>query len=286
MHRFVIVLPFIAQLAGCTVGGVLPSGGSGSSGPFDRPTRPGDLVLRVSVEGGFAPAAARLTELPTFSLLGDGRVIRPGPQIAIYPSPLLPNLQQSTLTMRQVDDLLAEAAAAGVFGPDADYPVGGVMDASTTVFTSNVNGHHRISAYALGEAGDEGLTDETRTARSKLRGFLSALPDAGPTTSYTAAEVRLLVHRHDPARDDATTGGLRRGTIDWPLPNVSLARAGHGAQPLPDWRCFTVTGEDAGTFLVAARGANALTLWREAGEAYMLLVRPLLPDETGCPAGA
>jgi hypothetical protein len=274
MYRLAAVIPLVALLAGCTVAG---------GERYDRPTAPDDLVLRVEIVGGLVAPSARLTELPMFSLYGDGRVIRPGPQIAIYPAPLLPNLQQFTMSPAEVESLLARAEAAGLLGPDADYPVAGIADAGTTVFTTNVNGHHRITAYALMEGGTEHADPSIQPARAKLLAFLSDLPEAR-STAYSPSQVRLLVGRHDPATDDYATGGIPRGTMDWPVRSVDLATAGTPAPGPVGWRCFTVAGDDASAFLDAARRANALTLWRQDGVLYTLVARPLLPDESGCPA--
>ena len=57
---------------------------------------PDDLVLRIDVSGGFLAPGVALTHLPMFSLYGDGRVIREGPQIEIYPQPALPAITVGT----------------------------------------------------------------------------------------------------------------------------------------------------------------------------------------------
>jgi hypothetical protein len=285
MHRSA-VLPLVLLLAACTgAAGTVPSPTAQPSPTprYDRPTGPNELVLRVSVEGGFVAPSAQLTQIPMFSLFGDGRVIRPGPQIMIYPGPLRPNLQSMTLSPDEVDALLARAEAAGLFGPDADLRAGGIMDAGTTVFTSHVNGTHRISAYALTESGpDAASADPDGVARAKLSAFLTALPE-GPTTAYTPTSLRLLVAPHVGGTDDETANGLTRGTKPWPVSAVSL-RAAVGQPPVAEpWRCIALDGSDAAAFWAAAGSANALTLWTERGRSYELTLRPLLPDESGCP---
>jgi hypothetical protein len=290
MHRSA-VLPLALLLAACTsAAGTVPSPTTqpsptpaATSPRYDRPTGPNDLVLRVSVGGGFVAPVAHLTQIPMFSLFGDGRVIRPGPQIMIYPGPLRPNLQSMTLSPDAIDALLARAEAAGLFGPDADLRAGGIMDAGTTVFTSHVNGTHTISAYALTEgAPDAASADPERAARAKLSAFLTTLPD-GPTTAYTPTSLRLLVAPHVAGTDDQTANGLTRGTKPWPVSSISL-RAAVGQPPVADpWRCITLDGADAAAFWAAAGSANALTLWTEQSRSYEVALRPLLPDESGCP---
>jgi hypothetical protein len=57
--------------------------GTSSPSSIAYATGPNDLVLRWGYEGGFTPPEFQLTILPSFSLYGDGTVVRPGPQIEI-----------------------------------------------------------------------------------------------------------------------------------------------------------------------------------------------------------
>src|SRR5262245_18411153 len=62
-----------------------------ATGMIEHPTGTDELVLRVEVTGRCVPPQVTLSELPQFSLYGDGRVITTGPVIQIYPAPALPN---------------------------------------------------------------------------------------------------------------------------------------------------------------------------------------------------
>jgi hypothetical protein len=45
-----------------------------------------------------------------------------------------------------------------------------------------------------------------------------------------------------------------------------------------------VKGHDLETMLDAAEEANEFTPWLSDGQRYALILRPLLPNERGCPA--
>src|SRR4051794_32118420 len=47
------------------------------SGAIEHPTGPTDIVLRVNTGGGFVPLEFNLKALPSYTLYGDGTVIRP-----------------------------------------------------------------------------------------------------------------------------------------------------------------------------------------------------------------
>ncbi len=68
--------------------------------------------------------------------------------------------------------------------------------------------------------------------------------------------------------------------VRWPLATpldrlVSTTTAG-------GLRCGVVTGDDLRALLPKLETANTLTPWVDGGGRSSLLVRPLLPDETGC----
>jgi hypothetical protein len=43
-----------------------------------------------------------------------------------------------------------------------------------------------------------------------------------------------------------------------------------------------IEGEDVATITPLLQAANSVSTFRTEGELYRLIVRPLLPDETGC----
>ncbi len=259
--------------------------GGGGGGGIAHPTGAGDLILRVDTGGGFVPQEYLLKDLPEWSLMGDGRVITQGPQIEIYPGPALPNLLQQQLNEDAVQEILRAAEDAGLFGPDADYGYPCVMDAGTTTFTLNERGRtHVISAYALGlDAGE--CPDVDTEARDRLARFSNRLFDlaswlpagsVGEEEPFAFDELRIHVQAYA-GRDDE----LEQTPQEWPL-GTPLAGFGDIGGPVPDTRCGTVSGTDLETLMPLLRSANELTPWTSGGDRYRLILRPLLPDESGC----
>ena len=299
----VLVLIVVALVAvACTGAGATGPAASpspeasapGTGGEISYPTGANDLVLRFRYVGGFAPPSAHLMDLPVVSIHGDGTVIVPGPQIMIYPGPALPNLQRASITPAGMQVLLAAARDAGLLGPDANYDLGGIMDASTAEFTLNAEGRvHTVSAYALMEGGGRepempGTNDpaaaDARARLSLFRGQLGSLEalldtEIGPWTPFESDSVQLLVTAGAP--DDGQ--GLVQEPIAWPL-DADLATFGDALPMLMEGqRCGVVAGTEVETLWPFLGEANALTPWTEGDAAFGIAVRPLLPSETGCP---
>jgi len=265
------------------------SGGGGGADAIVSPTGAGDLVLRISYEGGLVSTDYVLTALPTFSLLGDGEAVAPGAQTMIYPGPALPPMVSTQLTGGGMQALLQDAIDAGL-DHDASYTdlgVMGIADASTTVFTLTTGGRtHVTKAYALGELGPkkpDGMSAEEFAARTALLDFVSVttnLKDGLPAGSvdaegtYVPDELRLFVsdYRRDSQLDEPAQ--------TWPL-DTPLADFGEPAT-LPATRCGTVSGADLDAVLPLAQEANQLTPWKSDGATYAIAFRPLLPDESAC----
>jgi hypothetical protein len=275
-------------LAACSVAGSSPTSSSPPPAGITYPTGASDLVLRLRYVGGFVAPAAHLVDLPVISVYGDGTVIVPGPQVAIFPGPALPNLQRATISPAGMQRLLEAASDAGLLGTDAHYDLGGIMDASSAEFVVNADGRiHTISAYALMEGGDvpQGSDAVVAEARAKLARFQAQLGNlegllAGEISAWSAYQpesVQLLVSAGAP-----DSQGLTQQAIAWPL-STPLATFG---EALPDLfqgqRCGVVTGEDVATLMPLLQAANTLSPWIDDDLAYGLTVRPLLPGETGC----
>jgi hypothetical protein len=61
--------------------------------------------------------------------------------------------------------------------------------------------------------------------------------------------------------------------MPWPVTTLPLASIGE---------CTAVTGDVASQVTHTMSNANQLTYFTDAGKTYQVLVRPLVPDETGC----
>jgi hypothetical protein len=263
--------------------------GAPSAGPSpdssSAPATPGAddaLVLRVSSAGGFVPPSALVGRLPETSVYADGRVIFNGPVPAVYPGPALPNLQWGTLSPAALQQLLDKAVAAGV-KPGTDFGQPGVADAPTTEVTVvTAAGEQTVGAMALREArpDDPQLTKAQQLARKKLRTFIDDLGDL--TTELTTEEPQqyrpeIIAAVVQPYAEPEDQPG-RPLTAEWPGP----ALPGEPLNENLQLTCVTATGEQRDAVLAAARDATANTPWVWANNSWSVLLRPLLPDETGC----
>lgn len=288
--RTAIIALLVVLLPACGAGS--ENGGStdsdSKSDVVGHPDEPDELILRVTVGGGFIPAEFNLTELPAFSMYGDGRIITPGPQIAIYPAPALPNLQQRQITEDGIQMILAEALEAGLEGPDRTLTNDRIADAPTTVFTVVTDaGTHTTSAYALGTGtGPQEGPENDREVRDRLRQFQQMITsleqslsagEIGGEQPFEPKRLRLFVREGTP---EPSEPGIEQSELEWPLEG-DLAQFGE-PQASVDYRCGVVGGEGVQRLLDVARRANQLTPWVSEGTSYGVLFRPLLPDEKGC----
>lgn len=286
MRKTLLVLMVLALGPAACARATGSTGGVSGDGPqtIEHPMGATDLVVRVETSGGFLAPEATLTELPTFSLFGDGTVITQGAQIEIYPGPALPALVSTRVSEDGVQAILRAADRAGLLGADATYGLGCVADAGTTTFTVNAGGStHTVSAYALGL--DEGsCSGEDADPRRALATFAARLGDlrswlpagsVGEDTPYRFSELRIYIR---PYEGDPS---LTEPAIDWPLPS-DLGRLGAAADQVPETRCVVLGGDELTTLLPDLRRANQLTPWRSGRSRYSLLLRPLLPDEHSC----
>jgi hypothetical protein len=277
-----------------------PAGSPAASPPpIAHPTGAGELVLRIDISGGLIPADFLLTELPGFSLYGDGRLVFLGPQIEIYPPPALPNLRTLRLTERGIQQVLEEARQAGLLAGSRTYSESPARDAPTTTFTVNV-AHTSIvvTAYALGIGNDPAWTDGERTARAQLFAFaqrmaglpqsLSADAIAEPESAYQIDRLQVVAEPTSMVSSAATPASastpIPQPPMDWPL-TTPLGASGspyQGPGATTNTRCTEIDGAEADTLVEALRAANALKPWQSDGETYRVLVRPLLPDERAC----
>jgi hypothetical protein len=261
--------------AGCGKGGVA------GDGAFEHPSKKADVVLRLSTGGGFVPVSYALTQIPEFTLYGDGTVIVTGPVIAIYPGPALPNLQTTTVSEETIQAILSAAQEAGLFDPTFDYGRPGITDMGTTTITVNVDGKtYQSSIYALGAGAPGGdLTMEQQQARaavSQLAGQLMDLTTFQKDLEWTPYGYTALSVYSSPAGDHGDAG-VQPNTLAWPLSD--LATAGEAVQP-DGFRKLVVSGADLAALKPVLREATQITIWTYGDRDYSLSFRPLLPDET------
>jgi hypothetical protein len=278
-------------LSGCARGATDSTQPAGSGPLSSGPTSSGagaaaPPVLQVRQSGGFVPASTQVTRIPTVSVYDDGRVITQGPQILIYPPPALPNLQVQQISPTAVDALVDKAVAAGVkSGADLGRPP--VADVPTTRFTAVTDaGPQTVDVVGLAEvtAGQPGLTDAQRAARTKLATLLRQLTTDLSTTvgsavpaavSYVPAALAVVVRPYTASADAATSAGP---AVAWPGPALPGEPLGDGVE----LGCVAVTGAQVAPLMAAAAKANGTTAWSSGSKQWSVTFRPLLPDENSC----
>lgn len=255
---------------------LLTACGGGEGGDGARDTDPDRPILQVRSEGGFAPAEVVYGRGPTYTLLGDGRLIYEGPVIAIYPGPLLPNYQVVTLPLQRVEEILDLVEEIGL--PEMDREVDDtaaemVADATTEVVTYwDEDGEHTYAVYALGLD-----PDPPRPATAATRRLMEALSEAaseGSSEEYVGDRIRIIagISELDP---DPGLEDIR----PWPFPEEDPSR---WERVDLGFSC-RMFGPD---LLDRFRDATQVTRWElpgEPGSQYVLLVRPLHPGEPACP---
>ncbi len=281
------LLLFTLALSACvgTAGAIAPSAPPSKSPTPVDPDRP---IFSVTWDGGFVGPGTILGRLPVIVVYPDGRVIVQGPQIEIYPGPLMPNLQERTLTPAALARLIELARDRDLLRTiHYDFP--GIADATDTILTINLDGAtYRVSAYALTEAAFDlgpGSDDAMPKGRAALRDFidvLSGLPASDYVDaehSYVAKSIRVYAGKDVLVSNDDLP--IDQPAVAWPLED--LATAGEAVvNRAIDVRCQVIIGDDLLTVMPLLQGANSLTAFVSGGEPYGLIVRPMLPGETGC----
>ncbi len=275
-------------LAACSAGD--PSGGgdgtstTGPDGSIAHPNGASEIVLQVSVGGGFVPVEYNLTLVPQFSLYGDGRVIVPSPVVEIYPQPALPYLQTAIIPEESVQAVLSATREAGLFDPTFDYGRPAITDVGTTSFVINADGTtYRSDIYALGmESGAGGLTLEQHQARAAIAEFRGRVMDLGSFVTseptWEPFQYSALAVYSQAVEPDTTTGptDIEPNRLEWPLGDLSTL--GENVQP-EGFKRVVISGQDLAALKPLLDQATIITLWESGGREYHLFFRPLLPEE-------
>ncbi len=278
-----------------------PSAPASSSGDGIEHPEGDAAVLVVSSAGGLVPVEFTATAMPSFVMVGDGRVIIQGAVPAIFPGPALPALMERTLTPEGIQTVLEAVEETGLFTTDLEMrgAAGMIADAADTVFTLSAAGRDvTVTVYALGMVSPDmelppGMTSAEVEAHRVLSAFNEALltiDTAVPAEQwetegwqpYAAEALRLYVRD---VTGEPVDPEVPQEPMDWPTDDdpatfgEEVAFFGNGT------RCGTVEGEDATAWLAALGDATQITPWTTDGEnRYSVMVRPLLPyEEVACP---
>lgn len=240
---------------------------------------PSSVLLIVKDEGGFVPVEFIVGQGPRLVLLRDGTLIVSGPQIEIFPQPLLPNYQSIQLGEEDMLFVLEELDALGFAEIESEVnneAANMVADASTAVTTFyNQDGPHTFSVYALGIGSQ--VSDARVPILANLVEYLSQLGFSQPGTPYEWGALEVLAGVPQfPAEPEFVN------VQPWPL-DVSfdaMTDIGFG------WRCAPYEGEEAQRLLGLFTGASQVTTWDDGGTEYSIKVRPLFPQQEPCTAVA
>ncbi|MGQ0849370.1 MAG: hypothetical protein ACT4OP_09680, partial [Actinomycetota bacterium] len=185
------------NLIGFALTGVLAACGGGASNlenSLKLNDDPNSVLLMVRDVGGFVPVDFMVGQGPRLVLLRDGTLISPGPQIAMYPGPLLPNYQQSILddeTRLFVLEELDSIGFADITDEVNDEASDSVADAPNTVVTFyNQDGAHTLSVYALGLGAP--VSDARVGILANLVDRLSQIGFAGGVQPYESDSIQVM----------------------------------------------------------------------------------------------
>lgn len=290
MRRIARPLPAAAMLLAIVLTACARPGAS--NGPIDHPT--GDaLILRVAYSGGFVGPSFDYLNFPPFSLIGDGRVIVPGAQAAIFPGPALPSVNERRLTEAGIQAVLNEVLGTELFETSRRYSGAQacVMDASDTVFTLNARGREvTVNVYGLGTIdstnGCPGFSSEERAVHRTLLHLterLASLDQWLPASAwadaashpYRPAALRLLVRNAD--ADSSNGSGSDTPLVGWPEGSDPATFGQPG--PVDGQRCDVVSGQRADDWYAVLAKATQATRFVKDGHRYQVTVRFMLPDE-------
>jgi hypothetical protein len=290
----------LAVLAACSL---RPGGSTGPTAQPSGVAHPSgdDVILRVEFSGGFIAPSFLYTSFPPFTLTGDGRVIVPGAQIAIFPGPALPAANVRRLTEDGIQAVLKQVTDTGLFGESVEL-LGAqnfVADVGDSIFTLHADGADvTIRVYGLGVfdsagnypgvSGDELAANRVLSRLFQDLGNLDAILPANAWADaswqpYQPQALRLLVRNADADQPDES--GIESTLVDWPLDSDP---ATFGAPSFEgESRCGVVSGQDARDWYAALSSANQLTRFVKGDHRYQVTVRFQLPDEPPeCPSPA
>lgn len=296
-------------LAACAAPGATPESSAGESpGDTSSPLPEGAIahptgdepILVVEDTGGFAMVDMLATRLPSFVMLGDGRVIMQGIQTLEFPGPALPPLIERTLTEEGIQEVLGAIEGTNLFTADAELrgAMNMIADATDTVFHLNAGGHQvTVSVYALGmldpnQPAPPGVTSseiEAHQILARLRDSLMTLDttisadgwEAEGWQPYEAEAFRLYVRD---VTNEPTDPELPGQVREWPTDDDPAAFGSEDGGFGDGTRCGVVEDELGATWLTELSAANQNTLWTAGDRTFSVRARPLLPGEDpACP---
>ncbi len=256
---------------------------SSAPGTLEHPTGSTDVILRYEQGGGFVPIEFNLTNLPIFTLYGDGSILfrnpddQPGGTNEFFLR-YLP-LKAAKLTEDQIQEVLAFAINQGGLGVAREqYDNPQMADVGTVTFTIRAGGSEKVvSIVGLTETGAEGPDAVARKAFLALATRLRNFDDNGayPTVAYDPPAWRAYLQE---------VTGVVVQLHPWPWPDLKIAdfptpKDPNGALVFPQ-RVLTPEQVVALNMGDLRGGAQGIYLNGPDGKQYSLALRPLLPGES------
>jgi hypothetical protein len=241
-----------------------------------------DVILRIEMGGGLVPVEFFATQIPQFTLYGNGVVVfRPTPDTSgnSYGDPL-PAMVTGTLSEDAVQRLLAFALDDGrLRGAKDHYENMQIADASTTLFNINADGLQKVvSAYALTETVPDGPDAADRRALGALSKRLLDF-DSDPLSAELTDQKPYDPDAYRVTMYDQISGVEPAGKpLAWPWADLEPADFPAGSDE--PGRVKVLDREHVAKLLPVPNGGQ-MALWVKTadGKLYDFAVRPLLPDE-------
>ncbi len=240
-------------------------------------------MLRYDQGGGFVMPAFQATQVPIFTLYGDGTVIFRNP--TAEPPPAVGNVQPfgrfktAKLSEDQIQSLLEFALGEGGLGiARPNYTNDMVADASTAIFAIDAGGLKKtVSVYALGMDSGNGADAPARAAFQKLAERLGNLDANGAFQTQVYAPERYRGILSEGFAGDP-------GAKPWPWKDLKPADFKLPADPnafqLATAPLTEAQVKELGIEPYEGGFQNVTLVGPNDGKLYSLGLRPLLPDET------
>ncbi len=277
MRRLASLVSILVLSGGCASAAASPSG------PSPSPAGPTvGFALRAWTSQALPPVGRFPNAGPSVAI-DQGRLITYGPQIDIFPGPLLPNLQQRPISRAGIDAVVAAARAAGLLDGPTDFTDNLPPGSQTAHLLFVIAGVERevvgdptrmivcVRAPCVAPPGTPeafgAFWAQVQDIPTWLRGELG---NEAPATFD-----RLAVLLTEPMLD-AT---LPPSVVAWPLAGP-MAKFGDEWPGSPPVRCGVIGGPDLAPALAVFKSANQYTRWTDEAHAlYGVVARPLFPGE-------
>jgi hypothetical protein len=239
------------------------------------------VILRMEFGGGLVPMEFFATQMPQFTLYGDGTaVFRPLPDAdgTSYNEPY-PPLLMAHLSETQIQELLHYALYDGGLATAKDhYDDLTIADAGTTNFTIRAGDVDKaVSVYALMESGATGADQADRNAMGKLqqrlRAFETEARAAGEVADYDAEAYKVTLY------DEPTWSPAEGVTvIEWPWNDVQPSDFTANSTGLGATK---VLSRDYVAKLTTVPNGGQTAIWAKTknGTLFEFALRPLLREE-------